>query len=763
MGIHPDTRSARQTVSSHACLAMFAVVFIAYLAIRAGLPHYIFDDTRHIYAGHVGSAGVPHDTTAGEVLEVLKSEFANGTSREYRPLSFAQHRLIISRYSPDPAERPWIPIFIVAFGWALTAALHCALALRLTGSAAAAVLATALYITAMPVLTGAWIVVMGWQWIVTSTILAGLLCYLEYKQRPKMRWLVLMLALALVGSWFREFSGLFVFIVLAHELIFEQRRSPALLAVLAVAALHVVFPAFLPSLFFPGELRAIALKPVYKLGPVGALSAGGSRLFDVTTLRPDALYHFLIQFAPLLWLLASAGAVAARCRLAPRYLVCRSWSTATARVLEYPVVRRSACIVLVVSGAVAAVGLVQANYAPTFVAACFVFFLMITMTALPAAPLLTIYALLSLLPFLKIYLHEVHLAYAVAPASILLAWLVLSLWRAVVAARRASHVQKPFQVAFFGVLAVIALDAALNVVGNTRAVKAVYEGVATRAAWLREHVARGAIVVGNFIDLRDTLLYAPGHFEPYFTITPHWEANHVNEPAALLDLIARESGKTPVYLLGAVFPRAADKYNYHHLHYLSIFSPAASEVRRFTTRAVYPYADPFKRFLPDTLTPYPGPPDLVDDYRVGKERDSARMMREFFADYLLVRIDGVSAQQKERLSSGLRGGAALGQYRGFNLFNAPAEGIVIGPSGQPIVPSPVMAIDQEFGAIAIMDGRRSKRYRECAANAKCFIADGVESAKAAIDAKRGRRPRRTPKRRGRAARPSRDDEIRVCD
>jgi hypothetical protein len=718
-------------------LVMFVLVLVAYLAIRPGLPPYVFDDTRHIYAGHVASGGSPHHTTVGELLAAVKSEFSNGTPREYRPLSFVQHRLIVARYSPDLSEWPWIPIVIVALGWALTAALHCALALRLTGSAATAMLATALYITAMPVLTGAWIVVMGWQWVVTSTILAGLLCYLEYKERPKTRWLVLMLALAVIGSWFREFSGMFVFIVLAHELIFVQRKSPALIAVLVLAALHVVFPAFLPSLVFPEALREIALKPVYKLGPVGALSAGGSTLFDLSTLRPDALYHFLIQFGPLLWLLAGAGVLAAGCRIAPRYVVCGACSGALGRVLDHGWVRRAIGAAFIASGAGAAAALVRADYAPVFVLACFLFYVIVAMAALPVAPLLTVYALFSLLPFLKIYLHEVHLAYAVAPASILLAWLTLSLWRAA-SGRDGGRVPRPVGLVFLGVVALIVVDATLNVVGNTRAMKAVYDGAAARAAWLRAHAPRDSIVIGNFIDLRDTLLYAPGYFQPYFTITPNWERHQVSQPAELLDLIERVSADTPVYLLGAVFPRAPDKYAYHHLHYLEVLSPGAREALTFTTRAVYPYADPLKRYLPDTLTPYPGPPDLVDDYWVGKARAGTPMMREFFAEYLLVRVEGVSAQQRERLLHAPRGGTALGEYRGYNLFRAPADAIVAGPSGKPIVPSPVMAIDQDFGAVAILDGERGRRFHDCAAAGRCVLAADVAAARAAIDARRSR-------------------------
>ena len=734
----PTTRSVRSltVLASSPGFIVFVLVFLAYAAIRTGLPNYIFDDTRHIYAGHVASGGMQRSITASEVLDVLRSEFSNGSTREYRPLSFAQHRLIVARYAPDLSERPWIPMILVALGWALTAALHCALARRLTGSTRVALLSTALFVTAMPVLTGAWIVVMGWQWVVTATILAGLLCYLQYKRQPRMRWLALILALALVGSWFREFSGLFVFIALANELLFEPRKSPALLAVLAVAGLHVMFPAFLPSLLFPAELQAIALKPVYKLGPVGALSAGGSKLLDVNALRPDALYHFMIQFSPLLWLLAIGGFMAGACRIAPRYFLTPSWSRAIAQASQNRWFHRGVCALFILSGIAAAFGVFSANYHPALVGGCFLFYLLITMSALPAAPLLTLYALFALLPFLKIYLHEVHLAYAIAPAAILLAMLVRSLW-----GERAARYGGPgltmAKIAFFGIVSLVLVDAALNVLGNTRAVTAVYEGASERAQWLRRHVPRGAIVVGNFIDLRDTLLYAPEYFQPYFTIAPHWEPHHANTPEAMLELIERESGRTPIYLLGAVFPRSADKYGYHHMHYLSTFAPDAKQRHRFTTRARYPYADPLKSLLPDALTPYPGPPDLVDDYWVGKERGGSPMMREFFADYLLVKIEGLSQAQKESLLSAERGGKLLGEYRGFNLFRTPEDAIVSDlRTGQPVVNSEVMVIDQEVGAIPIMEGRRGRRYADCASRGRCFITDSTESARARIDARR---------------------------
>jgi hypothetical protein len=716
---------------SYPCvIALF--VAATHFVLRLHAPNYVFDDTPHVYDAFIASNGHVASLGLSDLWNIIRQQFTEQSPREYRPLSFIQNELILSHYGPHYAVRPIIPIIVVSSGWGILAGLHFVLARRILGRPNWAIFATFIYITTMPVITGSWIVAMGWQWVVSLSVIAGLLCYQNYKSRPHGIWLAMIVLITVIGCWFREYSGLFVFIALVNELLFERNRSPALLATLLLSAFHVIFPAFLANILFFGGVSNIALTPVWRLGPIGLLSDKGETLLQLSSLRWDALYHFVLLVPPLLWLLGAAGVIVGRWPCERLFVLSERITSSLTRVLAALYASRVFGLLFAVANLVAARGIVHVSYHAFDVAGVAAVFLFAVAYVVPISSLLALYGVLSFLPFLKIYLHEVHLAYSAAPFAIILARMVMPLWDHV--RERASVLNTRVTTALVGlVLAVVATDNALNVVASFRAINAVYRGAEERGRWLREHVPEGSIVVGNFLDLRDTLLYAPRHFEPYFSVPAAWEPNHVETGAKLLAMLDAELPRREVYLLGSVFPRYPGKYWYHDLHYLAPVQDTSPVRHVFGTHAVYPYADPLKYFVPDALTSYPGPPDLVDDYHVGPERTGSPFARELYSDYLLLKVAPLSEQQREAILHSKDDLGMIEAYRGFNLFRVQQDTIGQDLTGRPIIEGSFVALDQSAGWVNVGDLAHDRHYQACAARGRCFTAPSVEALRRGID------------------------------
>jgi hypothetical protein len=712
---------------------IFVICAVWHFWMHLGLPNYIFDDTFHVSVGYLATRSAPSLRWA-DALQMFHQQFANDSLREFRPLSFVQNQIILSVYARTFWIRPWLPTIVTSLGFGAMAAAHFAFGRRILGSSRWALLATLLFVTAIPVLSGSWIVAMGWQWVVSLSLLLGLLGYQNHKQDGRRRWIALIAIICVVGSWFREYSGFFVFFCLIHELLFVPRRSPALLLVLAACAFHVIFPAFLANVLLAGALHKIALTPVFKLGPIAALAVNGPSYFQPGTLRWDAFYHFLLQVPPLLWCLAIAGLAGATRARAPVFVLGAAVTRALDGLAAALRLRRITGLLCVAAAGVTAVALSRPDYQPAFLVAAVAMFALVALLALPDSPLLVIYATASVTPFLKFYLHEVHLAYAVAPLAIVLV-LPLAAWWKRIARQPAGTWRTIRRTAVGAVVAVVCLDAACNAIGDVSAMRAIYRGIAARAGWLRDHAAPNSIVVGNSLDLRDMVLYAPEHFQPYFSVPAAWEPNHVETGAKFLTMLDTRQASTDVYVLGAVFERGPNKYGYHHLHYLAAVQATSPERVAFTTDAVYPYADPLKYFVPDSLTSYPGPPDLVDDYWVGREQHGRMFERELRTDYLLLKVGPLTEEQRRQLLAGPRPvGRLLESYRAFNFLSVPEGRVVINPgTGLPGIDAGVLVLDQLAGPVNVMNYRHDATYLRCAARGLCFLATSTSCARELVD------------------------------
>lgn len=717
-------------------MAYFVLLFVAIIqfSLRYNLPNYIFDDTRHIYAGYISSLEQKSNFSIRSVASIIYQEFSNNSLREYRPLSFIQHHLSIIAYAGDILQKPLASMVVVAIGWGCVAALHFVFAQRFLGSCIWALVATFLFMTVMPVVSGSWIIVMGWQWVVQVVVLGGLLCYQNFKNDDRLRWIFLLICLGIIGPWFREFSGLFVFICLANEILFERKRSRLLILVLGILTLHVIFPAFISNLVLGGALKNISLTSIFRLGPIGQLSSGGATLLNLSIIRWDAVYHFLLLFPPLLWIIAAAGLTVSKAEIPISSIPKGFFLPALGEFVKTGSISGIIGILFVFIFILTSLGILGSNYSPACVMAALMLFGLVALGMLPRYPILCIYSFFSFVPFLKLYLHEVHLAYAAGPMAIILVTHAREWVRFL--EREGKPIWRRFSfIATIFFLTVIVIDGALNPLASYLVVKGIYKGTQERATWIGRNIPKSSIVIGNFIDLRDILLYAPEHFVPYFSIAPNWEPNQVNTGAKLIDLIDRERGNRNIYLLGAVFPRLSGKYVYHHMHYLRVFRETASRRFAFFTRVVYPYADPLKYFIPAGLVSFPGPPDLVDDYWVGEERQRSPFIRETYAEYLLLRIDGVNDDQRIQLiESAFSLEHLVEKYRGYNIFRLMEDKIVLDPAtGQPTINTGFVALSQTKGVFNLYDLGTSRKFLQCLKEKKCFKADSLEVVKSLID------------------------------
>jgi hypothetical protein len=137
-------------------------------------------------------------------------------------------------------------------------------------------------------------------------------------------------------------------------------------------------------------------------------------------------------------------------------------------------------------------------------------------------------------------------------------------------------------------------------------------------------------------------------------------------------------------------------------------------------------------FLPDNLTSYPGPPDLVDDYKVMKELSGVPFIREIFADYLLLHITAINNHEKSDLLTP-RNNKHI-DYRGFNIFKTPESQITFdNKTGKPIIKVEYVALSESYGAIRLEDLNNDEHFKKCQHNGRCFFESSIEKIKMRIN------------------------------
>jgi hypothetical protein len=563
---------------------------------------------------------------------LLRDAFSQVEAAGYRPLTFLQHRLAAwLAVEEGVSPMAWYALGGGALG--LLAICYYLVARRFTATAAGALLATFLLLFSAPVITGALPVLFNIQALVPLTICTGLLLYWRLTETQKHRGLYAagLCAVLFLGPWVREFIGILPLLIGWLEL--QRARRPTwIMGLAAVGFVHALFPTALLAFTL---LPDLPVKPVYAIGTLGARMnapvAAVTLLGRLQALKWDVPYHFLSLYPPLLLVLASAGGalaaltpVSARRSMAPRRL---------GSLVLPSVYLLSALALACVNQEALGMNLLSLWLA-----------LGVAVIALQTDSFLAVWFALSFLPFLKVFTEQVHLAYALLPASIALARTIERLHTALAGPRwwRAA-----LRYLFVAMLSVALLDHGLNLYGTCRAVAAMDEAVTRTAGWFREHVPAGSAVVSNALHLEDIRLASANHIASFWTVAAGIPRNEgaLDDTDRLARFLRDRQGKSDVYFLDVDFNYAPDKVRYHSHKYVRNHSVAMESLGKIhVLQARYPYLDPLKRIVPRHFISFLGPPDLENDYYRGPAQDGTPLMREVYAEYHVYRVTGTDVK-----------------------------------------------------------------------------------------------------------------------
>jgi hypothetical protein len=502
------------------------------------------------------------------------------------------------------------------------------------------VVATLLFVCAGPYLSADAVVIAGFQTMVPLVLCGSLLCYWRYKEtaspgRRKL-WLAALFAFLALGPWYREYAGLASILILAAEAL-RYRRPTWLMGLPSLTLAHAIFPtALIHFLLIP----ALPVLPVFQIGALAAAdraaalssSAAHAGLGGaIAAMLPNLVWSLGLHFLPLLPPTAIALAyggfgIAAwrRARASPRRTLAGSiwgphwfplWGVLLAALISgylvfyFPYVTGWEGF-----GLVAAFGLGALGFA--------------------IDPLLGIWFLLSLLPFIVVFHETVHLLYVLLPASIIvaggLARLADESERWPVFARRAVA----------GVIVLLLVDQALGAVAVWRVMRGIYDGEVAVANEIRTRIPPKAIVVSNALSAVDIELISNGYFHIYYSVSAGVPANRVADTDEVLSKFMAEHPGA-VYFLDIEQPFTTAKFLYHPLKYIRDHSvPTRALGTLHTTAVFYPFLDPLKLFFDVPYVNFLGSPDLVNDFYDGPALTRAPFRDELYATYRLYQVAG---------------------------------------------------------------------------------------------------------------------------
>jgi hypothetical protein len=298
----------------------------------------------------------------------------------------------------------FIPDFIQAAFLGLTGAVIYLLATILTGKRIIGLCAAFLFSFSIPTLGFTW-VLLNKQPAVSLVIVLGLLGYVHYVKTGSRKWLYVFWASCMVGPLLRELTVILPLTALFETLV-ERRKDLRLLISLPLLTLFGFFPSFLPNLILFG--RVVLLSTLSRGYSAAQIGTTGSGLGGLRYEMPYVLFLFLPYILTILGVLSIAFLIAGTKRLSKK-------------------------LSLALSIGFLVLGLVTLGLFPIFVPRyvpneinIWVFLPSILVLIIVAATftisrLLSIWFLISFLPFYKLYTLDVHLA----PAAI--AWIIIIL------------------------------------------------------------------------------------------------------------------------------------------------------------------------------------------------------------------------------------------------------------------------------------------------------------------------------------------------
>jgi hypothetical protein len=606
------------------------------------------------------------------ITRIVQESFATLKPEGYRPLSQVILWTGVALFS----EPTFVPdMWFAAGGFVISsmALTFFFVARRFLQSDTTTLLALFLFLFSTPIVTGAWNMVCGFQAIVPLIICLGLLFYWRFIEDSENKiWNGLIFSLILIcGPWFREVVGLLPLLIIFLEA--QRTRRPTLLMAFAgVCFVHAIYPtALVKWLIFP-ELE---MRPVFSMGHLGVQSSVASqasepivyRLLSDISVRAAPL-HFLTLYPPLLFVLSVIAVSLPLFNPNPSPPGQRSSANQQHDQTRWSKISMESLASLIFLLGIPIIGFtVQIEiFGVIWVAlvALWVCFGLVLLS-LKVDAFLGWWFLLFFIPFLKLFTEQVHLAYCLLPASIIL---VSSLERMRWAVQKLTDPWKFVRLAFFLTLLVIIADHSLNPINSYRVVHAINDGIVRMAHWFRSNAAPGSIVITNALHGEDIRFFSGGHVKTYWTLEegiPR-KSDALAEPKQLENLLNSVSGKRDVYFLNVTYDYPPDKVDYHAHRYLRDESVDTERIGHVhTTRSLYPFFDPLKAWVSRPYISFLGPPDLENDFYRGPAQDGKKFFREVYAEYHVHKVVGKLVR-----SSNSSGPVKLYRegYRGFNII-----------------------------------------------------------------------------------------------
>lgn len=600
----------------------------------------------------------------GALRWIIRNSFYDVGSDGYRPLSRVVFWTGTALFSDLDSHSN---LYFTAVGMLLGTLAVCffLVARRFLHSELAALFAVFIFLFSTPVVTAAWNLICGIQALVPLLICLGLLFYWKVADSSKYkRWYMAGLcAVLFIGPWFREFIGLLPLLIIFLEA--QRARRPTFtMSVAGIFFLHSIFPtAIVRFTVFPD----LPLHPVFAMGHLGhqvAANLGNVTVAPISRIlsgiKLETIYHFLTLFPSVLFILVSVAFLIPTIRLLPTLIpFLLSMAKKQRKSTRIPLTIGSLPSFLFLVSGIGVLGLYNLKWLLLWLCSGFVFF------ALCRNVFLAWWFLLFLSPFLRIYTEQVHLAYALLPASIIIAAAVEELWRSV---RFPGIFFTAARYALCSVIVVAIADHSLNPYNSYRVVQSINHGIMKMAAWFSSHVPAGSIVVANMLHAEDIRLFSNGHIKVFWTVRagiPRDE-DAVDEPSALEELLKDNHTKRDVYFLDVDFNYALEKVDYHSHKYVRNRSVGMNEIGLVhTTQVRYPFIDPLKTWVPRTYVAFLGAPDLENDFYRGPAQNGAPFMREVYAEYHVYKAVG-TAVQRSNSTGPLR--LLKEDYRGFNIL-----------------------------------------------------------------------------------------------
>lgn len=554
-------------------VALVLLVSMAYLAWRAPVT-FVWDDSPTLCENEYPEPGIPIDPLTPHLSNgwLYGAEFRRTHADGYRPLSWMMRRVGQASHAAAPGVTRFGLLLLNALIAGLLALAHFHLARRFTASGLTAGFAVFLLLASTPILTGFLVLFTGIQALVLLLLCVGLNSYFSYRERPQEGWqLVVLAAVLLLGPWYREFVGLLALLLIVLELQRGAWRSRVVLLAGAGFA-HAVFPTALLHLAF----SELPLRPVWRLGAL-----------------KDQI-EFTVANNPGAWI-DLWGAVQGL-----------QWRIFLDLLNILPPT-------LFLAAALGAGSLLRQRQPDTWFPG--VFFLV------------------TFLPFLVVFKEQVHLAYALVPASILLARGAELFWHA-------SHSRRLVRLAAVGLVGIAVCDHALNPLVVRAFTRRSYATIARLSRFCAGELPRGAALVANPHHAREVRWQTRGQVSCFFTSMTSGDRHLlVHDPATLQALIDR-SGAAGVYCLDARLPSTDNQPGCDRIHWIVrdrvVDLLHYGEVARVSFR--YPVLDPLKWLLPTRVTSFPGSPDLEFDYYRGPALDGTRGWREVAVNYHLYKV-----------------------------------------------------------------------------------------------------------------------------